>query len=240
MSETSTTTPTTTSTISDDQCNQLMDSLLNYVRDYHLKKFDPLYLRDKQTINYNQYVSVTINQCIIFGATSFHRSSPAIELRPQHYRRDRHTFHVGCDIQVRDLRANINFDAKIGLPKYRYNPRLKTCCVSVNRFTFRVEWSLNLHRQTIRATDVHLIDNDRVQCVSTGFRWPVNRTVETLIRKNCELFLADNRRELESMARQAINDWFAPTFGELFDSRSVVSDPTFRQIVDQLKHLSSK
>ncbi|CAG2168397.1 unnamed protein product [Oppiella nova] len=187
--------------------------------------------RDKQTMDFNEYVTVIINQCIIFGATNIKRVSNDTQFKSLGDKR----FTIGCDLLMTDLRVNVNFDAKLGFPKYRLHPQLKTCCVSINSFVFNIEFILNIKQQSIRVNRVSLVNKDRIRCVSTGFIWPINKTVETLIRKNVELFITDNQSELEFRAKQAINELFSPTFAELFDDNSLVVDKNFKSIIQRLK-----
>ena len=35
--------------------NKLIDILLEYIKEYHLKKFDPFYMRERQTFDINEY-----------------------------------------------------------------------------------------------------------------------------------------------------------------------------------------
>lgn len=35
--------------------NKLLDILINYSKEYYIKKFDPFYMKDKQTIDINEY-----------------------------------------------------------------------------------------------------------------------------------------------------------------------------------------
>ena len=38
-----------------NKLNKLIDILIDYIREYQLKKFDPFYMRDKQTFEINEY-----------------------------------------------------------------------------------------------------------------------------------------------------------------------------------------
>ena len=178
-------------------------------------------------------VTVILNQCIIFGASNVKRASNKTEFKTMGDKK----FTIGSNFQLSDFRLNVNFDAKLGFPHYRWHPTLKTCCVSLRNCVFYVEFKFDLRDKTITVSDVSLVSRDRIRCISTGFVWPFNKTVETLIRKNVELFIDDNQTELEKRAKLAINQFFAPTFDELFAETSLVSKKEFKTIINALKVL---
>ena len=37
------------------ELNKLIDILINYAKEYHIKQFDPFYMRDKITFDMNDY-----------------------------------------------------------------------------------------------------------------------------------------------------------------------------------------
>ena len=37
------------------ELNKLSDILLDYIKEYHLKSFDPFYMREKKTFDVNDY-----------------------------------------------------------------------------------------------------------------------------------------------------------------------------------------
>lgn len=178
-------------------------------------------------------VTVILNQCIIFGATNVKRVSKKTELKTIGDKK----FTISGNFELTDFRLNVNFDAKLGFPKYRWHPQLKTCCVSIRNCVFYVEYEFNLKDKTICVKEVNLVSRDRIRCISTGFLWPFSRTVETLIRKNVEQFIDDNQTTLENMAKKAVNESFAPTFEELFDETSLVSKKEFKTIINGLKEM---
>lgn len=156
-------------------------------------------------------MTIILNQCIIFGATNIKRLSDKTEFRSMGDKK----YGIGCDIQLNDFRVNVNFDAKLGFPKYRLHPTLKTCCISIRSCILFTEFLIDLKQKSIKLNKLRIVSKDRIKCVSTGFVWPFNRTVETLIRKNIELFINENQSELELRAKLLIDQLFEPNFNDL-------------------------
>ncbi len=114
-----------------------------------------------------------------------------------------------------NLRINVNFDAKLGIPKHRLHPRQKTACIGVDRSVFYFEFVVNVRNKFIKVNEVRLISNERVKCTSDGFIWPFDRVVNTLIRKNIEQFINDNQPVLEDMVKSSANEFCSPYYSEL-------------------------
>ena len=118
---------------------------------------------------------------------------------------------IGCDFHLNNFRVDINFDAKLGFPKHRLHPTFKSCCISIRKFVLFTEFLIDLKEKSLKLNKLRIV----FKCVSTGFVWPINRTLETLIRKNIELFINENQSELELKDKLLNDQLFEHNFNDL-------------------------
>lgn len=189
-----------------DLLNTLMDIIINHIKQHHVKQFDPFILRERQTINVNPYVTVVMNSFRMTGATNFRKISNNTNYQLKGDKR----LIIGTDIGFNDLNIDIKFDAKMGIPSYRMNWKQKTALISVKSCVFYCEIVIDLKQKFVKVNKVSLISNDRILCKTDGFIWPLNKTADTLIRKNIEQFISDNKTVLEDMVKNGANQYCPP------------------------------
>jgi hypothetical protein len=127
------------------------------------------------------------------------------------------------------LRINVNFDAKLGIPRHRLHPRQKTACIGVDKIVFYFEFVVNLRKKLVEVNEVRLISNEGVRCTTNGFVWPFDKIVNTLIRGNIEQFINDNEPVLDDMAKSFANHFCSPNYSEL------KKDKEFKKIIKRIK-----
>jgi hypothetical protein len=127
------------------------------------------------------------------------------------------------------LRINVNFDAKLGIPRHRLHPKQKTARIRVDKIIFYLQFVVNVRTKLVEVNEVRLISNERVKCRSDGFIWPFDRIVNTLVRENIEQFINDNQPVLEDMAKSFASRFCSPYYSEL------KKDKEFKKIIKRIK-----
>ncbi len=138
-------------------------------------------------------------------------------------------FTIGSDIELTNLRINVNFDAKLGIPKHRLHPKQKTASIGVDKIVFYFEFVVNVRKEIVEVNQLKLISNERVKCTSNGFIWPFNRIVNTLIIKNVSRHINNKKPALEVRAKSLANHFCSPYYSEL------KNDQEFKKIVKLIK-----
>jgi hypothetical protein len=156
-------------------------------------------------------VAVVLNHCRITGATNFKKCSNNTKASLNGDKQ----FTIGSDIELTNLRINVNFDAKLGIPRRRLHPMQKTACIEVDKSVFYFEFVVNARKKSIKVNKVELISNERVKCKSNGFIWPFDRIVNTLVRKNIEKIINDNQPLLKGMLKSFAGEFCSPYYSEL-------------------------
>jgi hypothetical protein len=169
-------------------------------------------------------VAVVLNHCEITGATNFKKCSNNTKVSLNGDKQ----FTIGSDIELTNLRINVNFDAKLGIPKHRLHSKQKTTCIRVDKIVFYFEFVVNVREKLVEVNKMKLISNDRVKCTSNVFIWPFDKIVNTLVRKNIEQFINDNQPVLEDMLKSSASEFCSPNYSEL------KKDKEFKKIVKRI------
>ncbi|CAG2115844.1 unnamed protein product [Medioppia subpectinata] len=86
--------------------NKLIDCLINYAKEYHIKRLDPFYMREKHTIDFNEYgivarILITGHMCLLILLTLISQTlagrcpQSTRVLHPCHCHADTHTIECG-------------------------------------------------------------------------------------------------------------------------------------------------